>query len=225
MKKIILQMVLVAFIAAGAVACKEKENNTDTANIDAETENVEVSAPVANFVVNAADSQIMWKGAKPLGSHNGTIDIASGTMTAEGTSITGGTVTIDMMTITDLDLEGGMKESLENHLKGTVEGKEGDFFNVNKYPTSTFEITGSSVVNGQTMVTGNLTIKEKTNEISFPATVAMDGDNLTLTSETFTIDRTKWDVNYGSKSIFDNLGDKFINDEVELTISVVATKG
>ena len=47
---------------------------------------------------------------------------------------------------------------------------------------------------------------------------------MTLTSETFTIDRSKWNVKYGSKSFFDNLGDKFINDDIELKIMVKAVK-
>ena len=74
------------------------------------------------------------------------------------------------------------------------------------------------------VVKGNLTIKDKTNAIEFPATVTMEGDKMMLKSETFEIDRTKWDVNYGSKSIFPNLGDKFINDAMKITVSLVANK-
>ena len=122
------------------------------------------------------------------------------------------------------DLEGEKKANLEAHLKGTVEGQEGDFFNVNKYPTATFELTGAEAMGDHTMVKGNLTIKDQTNHIEFPANITMDADKVTIESKTFSIDRTKWNVNYGSKSVFDNLGDKFINDEIELTISLVAKK-
>jgi polyisoprenoid-binding protein YceI len=116
------------------------------------------------------------------------------------------------------------KTNLANHLKGTVEGKETDFFNVTKYPDAKFEITGMSDQDGKKMLEGNLTIKEKTHHIAFPVTTNMNNEKLTLESETFIIDRTDWDVNYGSKSVFDNLGDKFISDNMEFTIEVSAKR-
>lgn len=74
------------------------------------------------------------------------------------------------------------------------------------------------------MLNGNLTMKGETKNVAFPVNIEVNGDTLMLTSETFTIDRTKWNVNYGSKSVFDSLGDKFINDEIGLTIKVKANK-
>ena len=220
MKKIFLNIAFIALVTFTVTSCK----NTNEAETS-EAQEVPEAAPVAvEYVVDTAASQITWKGAKPLGSHNGTITITKGVVSASGETIQAGEFVIDMNTITDLDLEGDMKTSLENHLKGTVEGKEGDFFNVNQYPTSRFELTGVSTVDGKTMVSGNLTIKDKTQNISFPAIIGFEGNDLTITSETFTIDRTQWGVNYGSKTVFDNLGDKFINDEIELTISLVAKK-
>ena len=125
---------------------------------------------------------------------------------------------------TDMD-EGQYKTNLENHLKGTVEGKEGDFFDVTKFPTGAFEITGSKAMEGgKTMLSGNLALKGQKHNISFPVKVTTEGDMITIASEAFTIDRTKWGINYGSKSVFDNLGDKFINDDMELKITVQAKK-
>ena len=74
------------------------------------------------------------------------------------------------------------------------------------------------------MMAGNLTLKETKKNIEFPVTYEVSGNTMTLKSEPFTIDRTDWDVNYGSKSVFDNLGDKFINDDIELEISIVANQ-
>ena len=74
------------------------------------------------------------------------------------------------------------------------------------------------------MLSGNLTLKDVKNNVTFPVSVSNNGNTITLTSETFSIDRTKWNVQYGSKSIFDNLGDKFINDDIELKIMVKANK-
>lgn len=220
MKKLFLNIAFGALLVFGATSCK----NTNEADVT-DAQEVTEAAPVAiEFTVDTALSQINWKGAKPLGTHNGTIAIAKGVLYASGDAIQSGEFVIDMNTITSLDLEGDMKTNLENHLKGTVEGKEGDFFNVNQYPTSKFELTGVNTVDGKMMVSGNLTIKDKTQNISFPASVSTDGNMIKLSSETFTIDRTQWGVNYGSKTIFDNLGDKFINDEIELTVSLVANK-
>ena len=125
-----------------------------------------------------------------------------------------------MNSIIDLDIpaeeEGNGK--LVGHLKSA------DFFDVEKFPYASFEITSVEEKEGKTMLSGNLKLKDKVNNVTFPVSVSMDGDAMTLTSETFTIDRSKWDVRYGSKSFFDNLGDKFISDDIELKINVVASK-
>ncbi|HLU51752.1 MAG TPA: YceI family protein, partial [Flavobacteriaceae bacterium] len=76
----------------------------------------------------------------------------------------------------------------------------------------------------KTYLQGNLTLKETTKNIEFPVNVSLEGDKLILQSEKFNIDRTQWGINYQSKSIFTNLGDKFINDEIGLQVSVEANK-
>ena len=80
------------------------------------------------------------------------------------------------------------------------------------------------MVDGKTMLSGNLKLKDVENNVTFPVTTSVDGDVFTLTSEMFTIDRSKWNVKYGSKSFFDDLGDKFINDDIELKVTVKAKK-
>ncbi len=218
MKRIVLNIALTAFVFAGFVACKEKTNTTA-----GEAQEVAKATETAmDYSINVEESQILWKGEKPTGSHNGTIKLASGTLAVAEGVIEAGNFAIDMNSITCLDLDGDLKEKLEAHLKGTVEGKEGHFFNVTKYPEAVFELTGISEKEGKAMVSGNLTIKGKTNAIEFPAAVSVEENALKLQSEPFEIDRTKWDVNYGSRTIFGDLGDKFINDDIELTVSLVA---
>lgn len=219
MKKSILNIALATFIFAGVFACKEK-----TAEVEEVKEVAQATETSSDFNLNVASSSITWKGSKPLGSHSGTIKLASGAIAIKDGSIEAGKFSIDMNSIANLDEDGKSNENLEAHLKGTVEGKEGDFFNVNEYPFSVFELTNVSEKDGKTMIGGNLTIKDKTNNIEFPARIILDDYKLMLKSEPFTIDRTKWGVNYGSKSVFDNLGDKFIDDEMEITISIVADK-
>ena len=221
MKKIILNSALITFIALSYTSCKEKNKDEALQEI---SEVAEATAEASGFSVDVAKSEISWKGQKPTGTHNGTIKLSSGIVAAVNGELQAGTFTIDMNSIANLDLDGDMKASLENHLKGTVEGKEGDFFDVTKYPTATFELTGVEDENGNITVKGNLTIKDKTNPVAFPAVVSFTDDTMTLKSSPFMIDRTKWGVNYGSKTIFGDLGDKFINDEIELVIQLYATK-
>ena len=221
MKKHFLNFALITLVAAGVVSCKDGAKQAETT----EAQEVAEAAPVAeDYSVSTDNSVVNWKGEKPTGTHMGTVNISEGTVMVKDGMVEAGKFVIDMNSLVSTDLEGDMKQNLEAHLKGTVEGKEGDFFNVNKYPTATFELTGVSEKEGKTMVEGNLTIKEKTNNISFPATITSEGNMVKITSETFAIDRTKWDVNYGSKSVFDNLGDKFINDEIELEFTIVANQ-
>ncbi|MDP2158851.1 MAG: YceI family protein [Flavobacterium sp.] len=178
------------------------------------------------YVVDTAASVIEWVGSKPTGKHNGTIALSAGEVYLNNGKVESGKFVIDMTSITVLDLAAGDgKEDLEGHLKGLGKAEDADhFFNTNKYPEGVFEITAVNTVDGQTTIEGNLTLKEITKSVKFPATLALDGDSLVLSTETFTINRTDWNVNYGSKSIFDNLGDKFINDAIELKITVKASK-
>ena len=180
-----------------------------------------------SYAINPG-SKIYWTGSKPAGSHSGTIDIAKGKLDASNNDISGGMFMLDMKTITVTDLEAGKgKEDLEGHLKGVSEENADHFFNVATYPEGTFTIT--SVAKGTDgknshMITGDLTLKGKTKSVSFPANVIIAGDKINATAPAFTINRTDWGVNYGSKSIFDDLKDKFVNDDISLTIEMTATK-
>lgn len=224
MKKRILNFVLVAGITLGSVACKDDKSNRVEPG---EAQEAAVASDEARtYEIDTTASTIEWRGTKPTGEHRGTIDIQNGQLMANSEEITSGKVTIDMnsVKVTDEGMDDKQRSNLENHLKGTVEGKETDFFNVRKYPTATFEITGVSEENGQKMLQGNLTLKDSTKNIQFPVRTNIGDEEVTLESETFTIDRTDWGVNYGSKSVFDNLGDNFISDDMELTIKVTAKR-
>lgn len=164
--------------------------------------------------VDATNSTINWKGYKPTGSHNGTINLISGDLKMEEGVVIGGSFIVDMSTIKDAD--GSAK--LEGHLKSA------DFFDVEAHTTSKFEITSSSTKDGKTFVTGDLTIKGITKQISFLATVIETDETVTLMSETFQINRADFNVKYKSKTFFNNLKDKFVNDEFDLQVNIIATK-
>ena len=151
-------------------------------------------------------SKVVWKGYKVTGSHEGTITIKSGTLEFESEKLIGGEFVIDMTSIIVTDLEGEYKGKLEGHLKSD------DFFGVAAHPTASLVFTevktsGKNSYN----VTGNLTIKGKTNPISF--SISIYGSKATATLK---VDRSKYDVKYGSASFFDNLKDKTIYDEFDL---------
>lgn len=161
--------------------------------------------------VNIEKSTVKWTGKKVTGQHTGTVNLKSAEVSLDNGVLTGGSFVIDMTSITNTDMDGGMKGKLEGHLKSD------DFFGVEKHPTASFVITkvvrqGDS---GSYTVTGNMTIKNITNEISFNASVRND---LKSVSAEIIVDRSKFDVRYGSGSFFDNLGDKTIYDDFELAV-------
>ena len=220
MKKSILSLFVLATISMN-VACKGEKNETEEVG-----EVATASEESTTYVVDTQNSVIEWIGSKPAGKHNGTINLKSGEVAVKNDSIQSGKFVIDMNSIVVTDLKAGDgKEDLEAHLKGTGD-KEGEdhFFNVGKFPEGMFEITTITTENGKTTVNGNLTLKGVTKPVSFPAALAYEGDTMMLTSDSFQINRTHWNVNYASKSIFDDLKDQFVNDEIELVVKLKATK-
>ncbi|WP_460218424.1 YceI family protein [Psychroserpens sp. MEBiC05023] len=223
MKTIFLKFSMILALAITFTSCKDKAAEANTSDAEAAAVSESTSQ---KYTVNVSDSSIEWKGFKPTGTHAGTINLDNGVFKTDDGKLQSGTFLIDMTSINVTDLEAGDgKEDLEAHLKGTVEGKEDHFFDVAKFPTAGFEITGTeSIAAGKTRLSGNLTIKGQKHNISFPVTISNEGDMMTIESEPFTIDRTTWGVNYGSKSVFEGLGDKFINDDMEIKITIKAKK-
>ncbi|MBR9915294.1 MAG: YceI family protein, partial [Algicola sp.] len=153
--------------------------------------------------IKVKDSKVTWKGHKVTGSHEGTINLSEGTLLFEDDYLAGGSFTIDMTSINVTDLEAGSgKEKLEGHLKSD------DFFGTSNHPTATLNITNVDGKDGNYKVTGDLTIKGITHPISFDMMVEDETAMANLK-----VDRTKYDIKYGSASFFDNLKDKAIYDE------------
>ncbi|SDS11350.1 YceI family protein [Christiangramia echinicola] len=160
--------------------------------------------------VDVEASTIAWTGEKVTGSHNGTIELKSGHLMMEDDKIVGGEFVMDMSTITVTDLSGENKGKLEGHLKSE------DFFGIEKHPEAKLVITSAaSKGNGKFGIVGDLTIKNETHPITFDLSVNGDSAKTHLT-----IDRSKYNVRYGSGSFFDNLGDKTIYDNFELDVNL-----
>ena len=165
------------------------------------------------FKVDTELSSIDWIGRKVTGQHTGKIKITSGEVKMSGKAVKGGSFTMDMTSITS------DSERLTGHLKTD------DFFSVEKNPTSAFVITKVTPAGNERInVIGNLTIKGITNEITFPATVKKQGNAVVAVAKNVMINRAKYDIRYGSKSFFNDIGNKAIDDEFELGINLVAKK-
>ena len=169
----------------------------------------------ATFKVNVNESSIGWTAQKVTGKHNGTVSIKEGSLEINDGVLTGGTFIMDMTSISVSDLEGNGKTKLEGHLKSD------DFFGVETFPTATLVITDTkSKGDGNYDITADLTIKGITNPIKFSAIVKPQGNTFTASS-TITVDRTLYNVRYGSGKFFQDLGDKAIYDEFELNVTLV----
>jgi polyisoprenoid-binding protein YceI len=221
MKRTIIAMSL---ILAAFTACNDAPEADNAVTSDAQEVNSEAATGGETYTVNAGQSSIEWIGTKPTGQHHGTFKIKDGTLTASNNEVTGGKVNIDVASVQpdDQDAEGNTK--LQTHLKSP------DFFEVEKYPTGTFEITsvkagaptgGDAVMKDAThTVTGNLKLKDQTKSVSFPAKINASGNEI-VTDASFNIDRTQWGIVYRSDK---SLGDKFIGTDVNIKLHIVAKK-
>lgn len=166
------------------------------------------------YAVDTKKSEIFWEGSKITGStHSGIVNLVEGGIQVTDGKISGGKFTIDMTSITVTDLEGEMKGKLEGHLKND------DFFSVDKHKTARLEI---EQVDGD-KITASLTIKGITQKVVFPAKVVMSNDGSMTATADIEVDRSKYDVRYGSGSFFDDLGDKAINDIIKFKVKLVGS--
>jgi len=173
------------------------------------------------YKVDTQKSHVSWLGKKVIGQHNGTIQIHKGSVIIDDQIFTGHFI-IDMKTIVNLDLaDAAYNKKLVGHLNSK------DFFSVEKYPTAKFEIikaipyTGKDKKDANYMVYGKLTIKGITHEIFFPALIEKNKTGF-LANAKFLIDRTRWNIRYGSGSFFSNLGNKAIDNNIEFGLHIVS---
>ena len=160
--------------------------------------------------VKTSKSTVKWTGKKFTGSHEGNIEIKDAHLHFENETLTGGNGVMDMSSIICTDLEGEQKEQLEGHLKSD------DFFGVKKFPTANLEILSTTKLSkNKYKINGVIEIKGIKKEINFNADI-QNG----LAKADIVIDRSEFDVRYGSGSFFDNLGDNVIYDEFNLSVAI-----
>jgi polyisoprenoid-binding protein YceI len=173
-------------------------------------------AEQSTYKVDTKASKVNWHAKKVTGEHFGTLGIADGNVWVKNDAVTGANIQLDMTSIDVTDLTGEWKDKLVGHLKSD------DFFSVDKHPQANFVIKSLKKSGSGHTVTGDLTIKGITHEISFPAEVKIIDETLTA-SGTAEVDRTLYDIRYGSGKFFEGLGDKVIYDTFEIKFELVAS--
>jgi polyisoprenoid-binding protein YceI len=232
MKQLTL-LAVCAFLSFSQIACNQAPQSDNAVTSDAQTV-ADLSSAEAQLAIDTQASKVEFVGTKPTGRHYGVLQITEGTVGLQDGQVVSGRYTIDLSSLKIVDE--GMDEDSRGKLTGHL--KSGDFFEVEKYPNATFEIVKVEPYNAQMAtvrndnlpeseflladpthtVTGNLTLKEQTKSISFPARITTNGDEVNAKAR-FNIDRTNWGMNYRSES---SLGDKIIHPTVNIGFDIVA---
>ena len=230
------------FVAASmlAFACGGPSDTVET------TEAQEVSEATGQTLsLKTDETSIAWRGYKPTGQHFGKIPATTGSLVVADGTITGGTFTFDIPSLTIEDMEAGTEDhgKLYGHLQSA------DFFDAANHPTATFEITGAEPFSASDVVedkeeftsdntpnaasslspdapthwiSGNLTMRGTTKNIKFPAAVTI-ADGTVKAKAGFNIDRTAWGLAYGDEATAaDKAKDQFIYNTVSLVLDVTA---
>tara|TARA_Y100000766_G_scaffold278734_1_gene285933 strand:- start:1802 stop:2437 length:636 start_codon:yes stop_codon:yes gene_type:complete len=155
-------------------------------------------------------NSLIWKGSALGKSHFGTVDFEGSLGLSKG-KLLSGLLIFDMRTINTQDLNGRSKEKLDNHLK------DEDFFNVKEFPSAQLSIKS---FDGKNLI-GDLTIKEITREITFPASLDVKSNSI-IGKANFSIDRTDYGILYGSSNFFDLAKDRIISDKINFNVSIKA---
>ena len=198
-------------VAAFAVSCVSNPEGDKAQTTDA------VAAAAAEgdkLAVDTAVSTIAWHGKKVTGAHTGSIELQSGDLIINEGKLTGGSFVIDMTSLENKDIaDPEFKGKLENHLKSD------DFFAVEKYPTSKFEITEvKDLGNDRLSIAGNLTLRDSTKNITYEAQVIESSADKFAAKADFNINRKDWGVAY------EGMKDDLISDEINFKIDLVAVK-
>jgi polyisoprenoid-binding protein YceI len=221
------QLTPLVTIALFSFAACQQAPKADKAKVT-EPQAVQTAPEGHEYQLDKDASLLTWIGTKPTGEHKGVFKFTKGALHANDSSLTGGSLEIDMKTLQNLDLvkDADMKKKLEDELNGP------NFFDVEKYPTARFEITEVSSFHPGTqdaevllkdathLVKGNLTLKDSTKNISFPAKIVVSPQEINAEAN-FNIDRTQWGITYRADK---SLQDRLINSLVNVRLNIKAKR-
>lgn len=218
MKKSFLPVLGTSAMLLLLAACGSKN---ETVSAGSAEDAAKADSAAKEYVVSADETVLEWKATEKMGGgHNGRIKVAGGNLSVSGNELKAGSFEIDMNSIRVDDITDPQKNAkLVGHLKND------DFFAVEKFPKSTFEITAVEKGNhpDSVNVKGNLIIKEISKNIHIPAKLSIDSNKVDAVAA-FSIDRTLWDIRYKSGKFFEDLGDNVINDAIDFKLTLKAKK-
>jgi len=178
-----------------------------------------------DYVVNPQESTVEWTGRSLGGKHQGTVGLTGGEISVKGGRAAGGWFTLDMTSLANTDLaDPGVRSMLIKHLRSD------DFFDVEKFPQARFvlgsiePITGAMPGSLNHRVSGCLLLKGVEAGLEFDASIALapDGEGALVARANFDLDRTRWNVLYGSGKFYERLGKHLVNDLITLDLKIVA---
>lgn len=177
--------------------------------------------PEGAHTLDLDNSVVEWAGRNPNAKHHGTVGLAGGEVTVKAGGITG-SFEIDMSTIENINLQGDeLLPVLIDHLKSD------DFFFVERYPSVRFTIENATRRDNPQQglpnydVKGILELKGVRAELEFPATVSVTAENHISAEAHFDIDRTRWNVIYGSSRFFEHLGMHLVFDLISFQVKIM----
>ncbi|MDX1907681.1 MAG: YceI family protein [Bacteroidia bacterium] len=176
------------------------------------------SASSTAYLPDRAASRITWRGREIVTVHTGHLNLAGGVLYVEGQELVAGHVIVDMHSLTNTDITDPVKNAdLVRHLLSD------DFFGADKFPVAELTLVrlSQSPTGGQLLLSGNLRIRDREHQITLPVAVQVTEDQVVVRS-VFSIDRTAWDVRFNSNRFMEGLGDKAIDDEIEISVYLVA---
>ncbi len=217
MKKIFLLSLVLGLGVLTLSACSKEINQPEVPvfNTDANMSVEDAKLEDGNYLVLTDESQVSWYGQKILGAnHSGQVDIKSGNLEIKDANLSGGAFILDMTSISsDEDIE-----ALVKHLKSD------DFFDVDNYQEASLTITGAELMdNSNYNINADLVIKDISVPINFEVNIKQD-NGLVVAMSDFVIDRTLWNIRYGSGEFFKDLGDAAIEDEIGFKVYLTAQK-
>ena len=222
---LVVAIIIIFSLAGGNTADAPTDSTTSTDEVATSTPELDGSVIDGEYVVDIEDSTVTWEAEKSFVdgySDKGFIPVSTGTVSVSAGIVSNATVTLNTAEITATETSNTSVgvDRLTSHLRSE------DFFATDEFPEAEFVITDVQAVDGsdtQYDVTGDLTIKGETNEITFPTIIGSINGELAITGTTI-INRTEWGFRYGSPSFFNDLGDSAIADDVSVTINLVATQ-
>jgi polyisoprenoid-binding protein YceI len=199
-------LMIVAALSFGCAANPADDKTKATVGNAAQESNSPKPAATETLAITPENSKVEFVASKVTRSHNGSFKQFSGTIELTADNVSNGRVTIDIDTASVVADD----EQLTGHLKTP------DFLDVAKFPKATFVSTkiepGASGGNAYT-VTGNFELHGVKKSITFPATITVKADSVSVEAE-FAINRKDFGIVYKGKV------DDLIRDEVVIKLSL-----